>query len=117
MDGVQGYDEDQIALVIPDLSNFVAWVPIILEAPTISHVVNVIKEKKIDALATPLVNDWVAYLLIVQWATATIEDGKVVAGESDPSAYNEIVTNKDTETTDAFLSHVIHERTLERGSM
>ena len=27
VDGVPGYDEDQIALVIPDLSNFVAWVP------------------------------------------------------------------------------------------
>ena len=24
VDGIQGYDEDQIALVIPDLSNFVA---------------------------------------------------------------------------------------------
>ena len=24
VDGVQGYDEDQIALLIPDLSNFVA---------------------------------------------------------------------------------------------
>ena len=29
VDRVQGYDEDQIALVIPDLSNFVARVPII----------------------------------------------------------------------------------------
>ena len=29
VDRVQGYDEDQIALVIPDLSNFVAWIPII----------------------------------------------------------------------------------------
>ena len=29
-DGVHGYDEDQKALVIPDLSNFVARVPIIL---------------------------------------------------------------------------------------
>ena len=27
VDRVQGYDEDQIALVIPDLSNFAAWVP------------------------------------------------------------------------------------------
>ena len=33
VDGVQGYDEDQIALVIPDLSNFMAWVPMILEPP------------------------------------------------------------------------------------
>ena len=34
VDGVQGYDEDQIALVIPDFSNFAARVPIILGAPT-----------------------------------------------------------------------------------
>ena len=30
VDGVQDYDEDQIALVILDLSDFVVWVPIIL---------------------------------------------------------------------------------------
>ena len=36
VDRVQGYDEDQIALVIPDLSNFVAWTTLILGTPTIS---------------------------------------------------------------------------------
>ena len=36
IDRVQGYDEDQIALVIPDFSNFVAWIPVILGTPTIS---------------------------------------------------------------------------------
>ena len=36
VDGIQGYDEDQIALVIPDLSNFVAQIPVILGTPTIS---------------------------------------------------------------------------------
>ena len=35
VDGVLGYDEDQIALVIPDLSNFVDRVLVILEMPTI----------------------------------------------------------------------------------
>ena len=35
VDGVWGYDEDQIALVIPDLSNFATRVPIILGTPTI----------------------------------------------------------------------------------
>ena len=35
VDGVQGYDEDQIALVIPDFSNFAARVPVILAMPTI----------------------------------------------------------------------------------
>ena len=35
VDGVWGYDEDQIALIIPDHSNFVMRVPIILGTPTI----------------------------------------------------------------------------------
>ena len=35
VDGVWGYDEDQIALVILDLSNFVAKIPVILGTPTI----------------------------------------------------------------------------------
>ena len=35
VDRVQGYDEDQIALVILDLSNFAARVPVILGTSTI----------------------------------------------------------------------------------
>ena len=70
VDGVKGYDEDQKALVIPDLSNFVERVPIILGTPTISHIVDMIKEKEIDAMAMLWVNAQVAYLLAVWWATA-----------------------------------------------
>ena len=65
MDGVQGYDKEHIALVILDLSNFVARVPIILGTPTMSYIVNMIKEKETDALAMPWVNAWVAYLLAI----------------------------------------------------
>ena len=50
VEGVQGYNEDQIALAVPDLSNFAAWVPIILGTPTISHVVNVMKAREIAVL-------------------------------------------------------------------
>ena len=50
VDGVQGYDEDQIALVIPDVSNFAARVPVILGTSTISHMVNVMKDKGVNAL-------------------------------------------------------------------
>ena len=35
VDRVQGYDEDQISLIIPDFSNFAMRVPIILGTPTI----------------------------------------------------------------------------------
>ena len=54
MDGVQGYGEDQIALVIWDESKFAEWVPVILGTPDINRVVNVMKEKEIDALAMPV---------------------------------------------------------------
>ena len=50
----------------------------------------------------PWVNAQVAYLLAVQWATATIEGGKSV--ESDPGDYDEIVTTKEAVTIDAFSS-------------
>ena len=79
----------------------------ILATPMISCVMYVIKEKEIDTLATPWVNTQVAYLLAVQQATMTVEDDKVAAGESDPSEYDEVVTTKDTETIDAFLSCII----------
>ena len=57
----------------------------------------------------PWVNVWVAYLLAVRWATATIEDGK--SQKSDPGDYDEIVTTKEAETIDAFSSWVIHAKT------
>ena len=57
----------------------------------------------------PWVNAWVAYLLALQQATATIEDGE--PEESDPSDYDEIVTTKEAKTIDAFSSQVIHTKT------
>ena len=48
---VQGYDEDQVAIVIddPDMSEC----PVILGTPTIYHVMEVIKENEISKLAVP----------------------------------------------------------------
>ena len=48
---VQGYDEDQIAIVMddPDMSE---W-PVILGTPTIYWVMEVIKESRISKLAVP----------------------------------------------------------------
>ena len=64
----------------PRLVKLVARVPIILGTPTISHIMNVIKEKEIDALAMPWVNAQVAYLLALQQAMATVENDKIAAG-------------------------------------
>ena len=45
VDGVRGYHEDQIALVIPDFSNFATRVLVILGMPTIGQVVNVMRQR------------------------------------------------------------------------
>ena len=65
VEGLRGYDEDKIALVIPDFSHFATRVLIILGMPTIGHVVNVIREVEMDALAMPWVNARAAHLLAV----------------------------------------------------
>ena len=53
VDGVQGYNKDQIALVIPDFSSIVAQIPVIMGMPTIGWVINVVKEAEVDTLAMP----------------------------------------------------------------
>ena len=105
VNGVWGYDENQIALVILDLSSFAAWVTVILGTPTISHIVNLIKEKEIDTLVMLWVNSQVAYLLAVQHATTTVGNDKDAEGASDP------IKTKETKMIDAFSSHIIHVKT------
>ena len=106
VDGVQGYDKDQIALVIPDVSNFAARVPVILGTPTISCIVNVMKEKEIDALETPWANARVAHLLSVcRMAAFKVGDG--AAEECSPDNYNQVMFTQNVETIEAFSSHVV----------
>ena len=49
--GVEGYDEDQIAIVMDD-PGMMEW-PVILATPTLYWVMEVIKESKISKLAVP----------------------------------------------------------------
>ena len=106
VDGVQGYDKDQIALVIPDESKFVEWIPFILGIPTISCVVNVIKEREIDALAMPWTNARVVHLLSMHRAVATVVDDQT-SESANPNGYDEVVFMRNKETIEAFSSHVI----------
>ena len=48
VEGVKGYNEDQIALVIPDLTAFGSRVLVTLGTPTINLILKVIKEREID---------------------------------------------------------------------
>ena len=106
VDGVQGYDKDQMALVIPDFSNFVAWIPVILGTPTISQVINVMKEVEVDALAMPWANARVVHLLLVcRLVTKEIGDG--LKEEHNPDGYDQLVYTQNAETIEPFSSHIV----------
>ena len=90
VDRVQGYDKDQIALVILDLSNFAAQIPVILGTPTISQVVNVMKEAEIDVLAMPWANARVVHLLSVH-RMMTMEVGDGIMEEPNPDGYDQVM--------------------------
>ena len=106
---VQGYDEDQIALVILDLSNFAARIPVILGTPTISCIVNVMEEKEINALAMPWANARVAHLLLVHRMTA-VKVGDEFTEEPSSDDYDEVVFTWNVETIEAFSSHAVQVR-------
>ena len=90
VDGVQGCNKDQIALVIPDLSNFAAQIPVILGTPTISQVIDVMKEAEIYALAMSWPNARVAHLLSVCRMMA-MEVGDGIAEESSSDDYDQVM--------------------------
>ena len=106
VDGVQGYDEYQIALVIPDLSNFAAQIPVILGTPTISQVINMMKEAEVDALVMPWANARVAHLLSVH-RMMTMEEGDGLKEELDPDGYDQLMYTQNAETIEPFSSHIM----------
>ena len=106
VDRVQGYDKDQIALVIPDLSNFAAWIPVILGTPTISQVINVMKEAEIDTLTVLWVNARVAHLLLVDRMT-TLEVGDGIIEEPNPDGYDQVMFTQNVETIEPFSSCMV----------
>ena len=59
--GVQGYDKDQIAIVMDD-PGMTEW-PVILGTPTLYHVIEVIKESEISKLAVPWASSRVSWLM------------------------------------------------------
>ena len=106
VDGVWGYDEDQIAPVIPDFSNFATRVPIILGTPTIGQVINVMREAEMDALAMPWANVRAAHLLAV-WRMTPVEVGNGQEEGYDTNEHNPLMYTQKAETFEPFSSHVI----------
>ena len=110
VDGVQGYNEDQIALVIPDPSNFVARVLVILGMPTIGRVVNVMKEAEMDALAMPWANARVAHLLSVcRMMPMEVGDGQ--KEKLDTTDDDQLMYTQNAKTIEPFSSYIVPVKT------
>ena len=103
VDRVQGYDGDHITPVIPDLSNFVAQIQVILRTPTISRVVNVMEDAEIDALVTPWANSRVAHLLLV-CRMMPMEVGDDQKEEVDVNSYDQLMYTQNAGTIEPFSS-------------
>ena len=103
VDRVWGYDEDEIALVILDLSNFVAQIPVILGTPTISQVVNMMKEAEVDALAMPWANAQGSTSPVHRMMTMEVGDG--LKEELDPDGFDQLMYTQNVEAIEPFSSH------------
>ena len=110
VDGVQGYDEDQIALVIPDFSNFAARVPVVLGMPTIGQVVNIMREVEMDALAMPWANARAAHLLSVH-RMMPMEVGDGQEEKLDMNDDDQLMYTQKVETIEPFSSHIVPVKT------
>ena len=112
VDGVWGYNEDQIALIIPDFSNFAIKVSIILGTPTIGQVVNMMREAEMDALAIPWANARATHLLAIRRMTP-VEVGNDQEGGCDTDQDSPLMYTQKVETLEPFSSHVIPMKTME----
>ena len=110
VEGDLGYDEDQIALIIPDFSKFAARVPVILGMPTISRVVNVMREAEMDTLAMPWANARVAHLLAVL-RMMPIGIGNGLEEKFDANDYDSLMYTQKAETIQSFYSHIVPVKT------
>ena len=106
VDRVWGYDKDQIALVIPDLSNFAARIPVNLGTPTISPVVNVMKEAEVDVLVVVWAYARVAHLLSVH-RMVPMELGDGQKEEVGTNGYDQVMYTQNAETIEPFSSRII----------
>ena len=112
VDGVWGYDEDQITLIIQDFSNFAVRVPIILGTPTIGRVVNIMREMEVDTLATPWANARVAHLLAIR-RMVPVEVGGTHEKGYDANQDGFMMYTQKVETLEPFSSHVIPVKMME----
>ena len=105
---VQGYDKDQVDLIIPDLTTFAARVPVTLGTPTINWSVNVIKESEIDELSISLNELSIYHLLAGGQAEHSLKNDITASETPGLTDLNEAAKTAKWEDIEAFSSKILH---------
>ena len=117
---VQGYNEDQVGLVVPDSTISGSQVPVMLGTPTINQIINVIKKSEIDELSVSLNGMRMDQLFACQWAELLIKGEVTMHKTVDLTDLKEAVKTTKKEEIDTFSSKIIHSQMktmLQRNNM
>ena len=106
---VQGYDEDQVAIVLDDPE--MSECPVILGTPTLYRVMEVIKESKISKLAVPWASSRISWLMrdVLAKVGQVVVEG-VANKPISPLDVDEVVRVASKCTVPPFGPKVIHGR-------
>ena len=102
VEGVWGYNKDQVTLVILDSTGFWSWVPVTLGTPSSNWIIYVIKESEINELSVSMNGSRIAQLLACWQAELSIQRETVINQAVDPNDLNEVVKTTKREEVDAF---------------
>ena len=111
VEGEKGYDEDQITLVILDMTAFGSRVLATLGTPTINQIVNVIKDSEIDELSVSLNGSRISCLLAGHQVELSLKNNITARSIPDLTNINEAVKMMKQEEIEAFSSQIVHGHT------
>ena len=117
IEGIRGYDEEQVALVVDDSSAFARRVPVILGTPMLHRVVNCMKESEMEKAPPEWENVCMAYemhhRLLSYRASCEPDEPFPTNTMEDPSDLDEVVKLCNPVVVPAFGSSIVKGRTAE----
>ena len=111
INGISGYNEDQVVLVAHSSAKFTHHVPMILGTPTTDWAIRTLKESKIDRLATPLACVRKSTLLWAATTRVAAVRADVTMKPIDVMGYEEPMHLLAVEVVEPFEMSVVKART------
>ena len=111
IDGISGYNEDQVALMAHSSAKFAHHIPIILGTPTMDWAIRALKESEIDRLATPWACVRKSTLLWAATTRVAAVRADVTMKPIDVMGYEEPVHLLTAEVVEPFETLVVKART------